>query len=190
MKFGFTIVELLVTMLITTIVVVVFGLGVVRLLKLEESNRQEGYIRERLTMITSTYADYLSMGSGLWPVDLPDNVKGYCTEFRTETGGVSFETGKVTRVVGMTSSVSNGFFNIGINTAGEISNVLLEKHISGAAELLPVLSLITDISIYPDDGPVRMLSITASNTVFNVKSNQYEPRQIVSKRLFRLWNRN
>ena len=188
MKIGFTLVELLITMLITTIVAAVFGLGVVRLLRLEESNRQEGYIRERLTMITSTYADYLSMGSKLWPVNFPNNVKGYSTEFRTETGGVSFETGKVTRVVGMTSSVSNGLFNIGINTAGEMFNGFLEKHISGAAELLPVLSLITDVSIYPEDGAVRMLSITASNTVYNVKSNQYEPRQIVSRRLFRLWN--
>lgn len=189
-KFGFTIGEMLITMLITTIVATLFALGISRLLKVEESNRQEGYIRERLTMITSSYADYLSMGSSLALAEGPNHTKVYQTYFPMETGGVSFETGKVVRVVGMATSVSNGLFNVCMNTAGRDSPDVLEKHVSGAAELVPVLAMITDVMITSSTNApaVGMVSIVASNTVYNVKRNRYEPKLIVSKRLFRLWN--
>ena len=74
---GLTVVELCVTVLIVAILSVWLGGSIVRMLKLRESNREEGYMREKLALICAEAADYLSMANAITSVSnqYPESVK-------------------------------------------------------------------------------------------------------------------
>ena len=98
---GYTIVELLVTILIVTIFAASVGMLAVKLLTLHEKNREDAYVREKLLDICAIYADYLSLGSSIGTNNFETIVK-----YRMETGGVSFETGVVSHVTHLISALN------------------------------------------------------------------------------------
>ena len=103
-KCGYTIIELMVVIVIVAVLAATIGTFVVNLLTLQEQEREEAYIREKLVDISGVYADYLSVGS------IVSNAVGYNFDvaYRQETGGVSFETGRVIRVA-MLRSLEKSF---------------------------------------------------------------------------------
>ena len=102
-KCGYTIVEMMVTIVIVSVLSATVGSFVVKLLTLQEQEREAAYIRERLVDICGIYADYLSIGSSITN-DTSSTVANFAVDYRQETGGVSFETGRVSRVVRLESS--------------------------------------------------------------------------------------
>lgn len=88
---GYTVIELMVTILIVTILVTTLGVSFVKLLTVQEKNREQAFIRERLAEICSSYADCLSIGTSI--SNTPSG--GFVATYRNETGGVSLETGRV-----------------------------------------------------------------------------------------------
>lgn len=93
---GYTIIELMVTMVLVSALAAFGGMFVVKLLTLQEQNREEAYIRERLVDICGVYADHLSIGSSV-----SNNLSShqwFDVKYRQETGGVSLETGRVSHV--------------------------------------------------------------------------------------------
>lgn len=90
-RIGYTVIELMVTILIVTILVSTLGVSFVKLLTIQEKDREQAFIRERLTEICSSYADCLSIGTSV--SNTPSG--GFVATYRNETGGVSLETGRV-----------------------------------------------------------------------------------------------
>lgn len=93
-RHGYTIVELMVTVVIVSVLAATIGMFVVNLLTIQEQEREEAYIREKLTDICATYADLLSLGTNIsisaYSNGLPSKHNVF---YRHETGGVSLETG-------------------------------------------------------------------------------------------------
>jgi len=100
-KYGYTVVELMVTVLIVSIFATTLGVWFVRLLTIQEREREEAYVRERLSEICANYADYLSVAENICTVVTND--KMIVVKYREETGGVSLETGRVSRVTRLLS---------------------------------------------------------------------------------------
>ena len=98
---GYTVVELLVTILLVSVLAATVGTFFVKLLNIQEREREEAYVREKLADICGAYADALSVGSAF---SRSNTVT--VANFRMETGGVSFETGIVTSVTCVTSLVN------------------------------------------------------------------------------------
>lgn len=97
---GYTIVELMVAVVIVAVLAATLGTFVVKLLTLQERDREEAYIREQLVDICGIYADYLSIGT---TVITNASNQSFAVKYRQEAGGVSFETGRVSRVVQLES---------------------------------------------------------------------------------------
>ena len=112
MKKGFTLHELLVTVLIAAILATTVGVFLVKLLTLQEKDREEGYIREALADICAYYADFASIGSS-FSVSADPNES--IITYRNETGGVSLETGRVSRVAYLTMTTNSTGNAIALN---------------------------------------------------------------------------
>ena len=59
-KRGYTVVELMVTIVIVAVLAATLGMFFVKLLRIQEREREEAYIRERLADICAAYADFVS----------------------------------------------------------------------------------------------------------------------------------
>lgn len=195
-KRAFTIVELSITVLIVAILCVFVGGSIVRLLKLRESNREEGYMREKLSLICAETADYLSMANSLIALT---NEHGLIIKggFRMETEGPSFETGKVVKVSGVYLSGTNGVFNLALNTSDSRYNGFKKQTLNADGMLMDVLSKIEEFRIDPpmvlgvtNNLPLHVLTVSATNTYYDILGNTDAVRRVKSKRGFRLWNAN
>jgi len=100
-KLGYTVIELMVTVLIVSVLATTLGVGFVKLLTIQEREREEAYVRERLAEICANYADYLSVADNICTVGT--NKQMIVVKYREETGGVSLETGRVARVTRLVS---------------------------------------------------------------------------------------
>ncbi len=203
-KRAFTIVELCVTMLIVAILGVVMGTAIVRLLRLRESDREEGYMREKLALICGEAADYLSMANSIVAVsDLHGLVlKG---GFRMEMEGISYETGKVVKVSGLYLSGTNGTFNLALDTADSryegvrgIEGLYRKRQkLDADGMLMDVIARIVEFRVDPpmvygmtNSLPLHVLTISATNNYYDIVGNTNAVRRVTSKRGFRLWNAN
>lgn len=100
-KHGYTLVELMVTVVIVAVLAATLGIFLINLLTLQEQDREEAYIRERLVDICGIYADYLSVGL---TVSNTVGSANFDVKYPEETSGISFETGRVIRVAMLRSS--------------------------------------------------------------------------------------
>ena len=99
---GYTIVEMVVTIFIVTALAVTLGTFFVKLLTLREREREEAYVREKLSDVCGAYADAMSVGSAI----VTTSTNATIVKYRQETGGVSLETGLVSRVVYIASTMN------------------------------------------------------------------------------------
>lgn len=141
---GYTIVELMVTIVIVSVLAATVGSFFVKLLTIQERERDEAYIREKISDICGAYADMLSIGSAIIASDNPSN-QVTIVKYRQETGGVSLETGCVTRVAYLTSMMTNTVMNFDVLSLVPEEEDLdkkfltkLTRRASGNAALIPL----------------------------------------------------
>lgn len=201
-KSGYTIVELMVTVLIISLLAVSVGAFFVSLLNIQEKEREDAYVREKLNDICATYADMLSVGSFF----VTNSDRRIIVNFPREAGGVSletggtFETGSVIRVACLTSSVnrvSRDYTSLDLNvSAMDADGFIREKgpfHFNGNAELLPLLGNITSCRLTrlgTNDVGFASLGCLEIEAEYEVKNRlrEKELRTATARRVVRLWN--
>lgn len=148
---GLTLVELLVTIAIVSIVAATLGVSVVRLLTIQEREREEAYVRERLSDMCGAYADYISIGTTFGENDDITN-RVVRVKYRLETGGVSLETGTVTRAAFLSTmlNATNGTAAMHVD-AFEDRELMrkVTRHMRGDAALIPLAGEIISCTITP-----------------------------------------
>lgn len=151
---GYSFVELMVTIAIVAVLSVIVGVLFAKLLSIQEREREEAYVREKLTDVCGAYADFLSIGSSI----ITTSTNATVVKYRQETGGVSLETGLVTRVAYLTSTmnVTNNTMDLNVFSLDpeqdELDKVISSKvthRASGDAELLPLLGDIVSCTLTP-----------------------------------------
>lgn len=188
-KRGYTIVELMVTIVIVTALAATVGTFVVKLLTLRENDREDAYIREKLIDVCGTYADLLSVGSSL-----NTNGPGIQVTYRQETGGVSFETGIVSQVTSLISDVTNGMVKLNIYGL-ELEESILKyvRQANGNADLIPQAGNIVSCTVTPinatdwQSAALGNLRLEARYQVRNGDGN-IETKATRIERIVRLWN--
>ena len=109
MRRGYTIFELMVVILMVTSLATAVGMFVVNLLTIQEQDREEAYIREKLTDLCAEYADLASIGSSFSIAN-----KANIVSYRQETGGLSLETGRVSRAAYLTVATTNRTLDLSV----------------------------------------------------------------------------
>lgn len=196
---GFTIVELMVTIVIVAVIAASGGTFLVKLLTLQENEREEAYVREKLADICGAYADAASVGSSISVSDVGDSqVIGL--QYRHETGGVSLETGFVIRALSMTSTVNSLSKNFDMNVYAfnpdDVVNArLLSRSASGDAHLIPIVGNIVKCEMTPIRGTsmeevsggtsLGYLQIAAS---YETNKTDHLTKTVTVGRIVRLWN--
>ena len=197
---GYTIVELMVTIVIVSVLAATVGVFISRLLTIQEREREEAYIREKLVDICGEYADAVSVGScfGMrYGTNLLEEVK---VNYRQETGGVSLETGIITRVTQLVSSIDVMNKTLDVDICGHRR---LRRKASGDALLIPLPGDMVSCTITPlNDGSAAQdgegywtnnaalayLEVKARYTIKN-DAGEYVTKTAKSERVVRLWNR-
>lgn len=210
-KFGYTVVELMVTIVVVSVLAATVGMFFVKLLTIQEREREEAYVREKLSDICGAYADFMSIGSSFsTATNLPD--KATVVKYRQETGGVSLETGLVSRVAYLTSLVNTTNKTINLNIIYSTDEKDPERRFStisrimrGDAPLIPLTGDMVSIKITPlnfakedtdndfagfktTDAVLGNLEVTV---LYKIKNDEGidEERTVKVERLVRLWNR-
>ena len=167
MKRAYTVVELLVTVAIVLIVAASLGMFVVKMLTLHEQEREDAYVRETLSDILANYADLVSVGSFF---SVKTNVTGQSTivRYRQETGGMSLETGRVTRVAYLTTATNSAAQALDLNIYtmdrdsdssifGSLKSGLrlkFARNVRGDAALIPLGGELVSCTITPFSSPI------------------------------------
>lgn len=161
-------------------------------------------MREKLAFICGEAADYLSMANSIVAVRDQHGIV-LKSGFRMETEGVSYETGKVVKVSALYLSGTNGMFNLALDTldsrherVGGADGLYRKKQsIDADGMLMDVLAKIVEFRIDPpmvygatNFLPLHVLTISATNSYYDIVGNTTAVRRITSKRGFRLWNGN
>lgn len=204
---GYTIVELSVTLAVVSILAATVGMFVSKLLTIQENEREEAYIREKLADICAAYADAISVGSTFGTRQVagasgPQTVIGY----RTETGGVSLETGVVTHVAWLTSSLNETNRVVEMDVYALERNGLsrrLSRRQTGDAELIPLVGDIVSCAITPlgettstldeekgilvSDAALGYLEVSAKYAARN-EDRELVTNTVTAGRVVRLWN--
>ena len=187
---GYTIVELMVTVVIVAVLAATVGTFIVKLLTFQEKDREEAYVREKLVDICGAYADLLSVGS-LVSMQTNSSDQVMYVGYRRETGGVSLETGIVSRVTSLESSLRMKNHEVDINVYGleSGSNVLkLARTANGIAPLIPLVGDIVNCTITPlNNEALGNLRVSAQYRIRN-DAGKLEPRITSVERIVRLWN--
>lgn len=200
---GFTIVELMVIIVIVVVLSTTVGMFVVKLWTLHEKDREEAYIREKLVEICGIYADYLSIGSSISTNKTNPRI---VAKYRQEAGGVSLETGRVSRVVQLNSFVNSyevlpGKTNttLGVKTydangcprnledefQGDDTPLVLAKNLKIKENRVSLSCGITPVR---DEPALWMLRVVAEYMVENDKGG-VDHKNVWVERVVRLWNR-
>lgn len=205
---GYTVVELLVTIAIVSVLAATVGMFIAKLLRIQERDREEAYVREKLADVCGAYADAMSVassfGTRMNPLTGGTEMR---VDYRRETGGVSLETGKVTRVAHLTSEVNVTNRTVDLKVFGFEQRELVEKLsriARGDALLLPLAGDMVSCTIRPlnvdgdpaqdatgfamSDAALGYLQVTAKYIVRN-DDGQPEVRTVSAGRVVRLWNR-
>ncbi len=218
-RLGYTVVELMVTIVIVAVLAATVGTFLVKLLTVQEKDREEAYIREKLADVCGAYADAMSIGSSFGTrtrTNLFDHaIMDVKINYRHEAGGVSFETGVVTRVARVISSI-NEMASPGNNTTnrtvefkadgfeqGDFVRRLM-RSANGDASLIPLLGNMVSCTIRPlnsiGDGGFDGDGFKTNSTALGyleVKA-EYKVKDATGKtvwknvtvgRVVRLWNR-
>ena len=207
-RHGYTIVELLTTIAIVAVLAATVGMFFVKLLRIQERDREEAYIREKLADLCGSYADAMSISSSfatrINPVSGCTDVR---VDYRHETGGVSLETGVVTRVSHLTTGMNVTNMTVDLKVFGFEKRELVEKLSRigrGDAALLPLVGDMVSCTITPlnpvgdlvtddtgfsmADAALGYLQVTAKYMVRN-DDGLPEARTVSAGRVVRLWNR-
>lgn len=205
---GYTVVELMVTILIAAILSVTVGAFLVKLLTIQERDREEAYIREKLVEVCAVYADFLSVGSYISTSPDSGN-RAFIGIYRQETGGVSLETGIVSRATYLTSSMNttNEVIDLDIyaREPGGLYDRRFSRALNGSAPLIPLIGDMVSCTIRPlnfnpennktdslgfikTDAVLGYLEITAKYEIEN-DEGELETRTATAGRVVRLWNR-
>lgn len=145
---GYTIVELMVTIVIVSVLAASVGVFFVKLLNIQEHERDEAYVLEKLADICGEYADKLSIGSSI----INTSTNATVVKYRQETGGVSLETGLVTHVAYLSSLLNSTNDTVDMNIFS-IENRNLSRKIvrsaSGDAHLMPLVGDMVSCTLTP-----------------------------------------
>ena len=211
---GYTVIELLMTVAIVALLVATAGGWFVKLLKIQEKEREEAYVREKLVDICGSYADMVSIGSFI--CENPEGTgNSTAVKYRTETGGVSFETGLVTRVAYVTTSFTNNLslahrtMNLGIYSTGpeegarfvplmdDMVHEKMSRNVEGDALLVPQLADLVSCTItplwtgetdaYATNAALGYLQVTARYVVED-ENGRPATKTATAGRVVRLWN--
>ena len=212
---GYTIVELLVSILIAVILAVTIGVFFVKLLNIQEREREEAYIREKLNDICAVYADFLSIGSS-FHISTNSIDPLVAIKYRLESGGVSLETGRVSRVAYLTAKVNksyNGLTSLGERPIPGTMNLdvyslepeglakKVSSSVNGDAALMPLIGNVVSCTIIPldsnistdangyatSDGALGLLRVAVQYEVEN-DEGELERKIVATERVVRLWN--
>lgn len=186
-KWGYTVVELMVTVVIVAVLAATIGIFVAKLLTLHENEREDAYIREKLADICGAYADLVSIGSSS-----STNLRNVIVAYRPETGGVSLETGVVSHVTSLVSSLNTGNWTENLSAYGG-TNVLRSFRMNGDADLIPLMGDVVSFEVSPLDAlnlesaSLVNLRVRARYRVKN-ENGDYEIKTTEVERIVRLWN--
>ena len=204
-RWGYTVVELMVTIVIVAVLAATLGMFFVKLLRIQEREREEAYIRERLADICAAYADFVSVGSSFHTSTNSVNALT-AVKYRMETGGVSLETGRVTKVAYLTTmmNLTNRTVDLDIYSQGpEGLNRKFSRGMNGNAPLIPLLGDMVSCMITPlnytkteiatngyetTDAALGWLQVSAKYEVKN-DDGEKETKTATAGRVVRLWNR-
>lgn len=192
---GYTIVELMVTIVIVSVLAAAVGTFFVKLLTIQENDREEAYIRERLIDVCGAYADDLSVGKSFSRSNNVDVIT-----YRHETGGVSLETGRVTHVAHLTTLVTNRTVRLDVNAFMQQEIVNKRYDASGDASLIPLIGDMVSFRVTPlngsgdavggnwtSDAALGRLEAMAKYRVKD-KNGQIVEKSVIVERVVRLWN--
>ncbi len=199
-KSGFSIVELMVTIVIVVFVSLTAMVFFAKLINLKEREREDAYVREKLADFCGAYADMLSVGTSIQYKGGASTNVPITVAYRQETGGVSLETGVVSRVAYVASQVNMTNNTVDLNIEGR--NLRIVRHASGNAALIPVVGDMVSCTIKPfnytgldeKDGYVTYnaalgyLEVKARYAIKNRDGESVTKTASVG-RVVRLWNR-
>lgn len=200
---GYTVIELMVTIVVVTVLAASVGAFLVKLLTLQEREREEAYVREKLSDICGAYADFISIGSSFIVDTSPSNLQTV-VKYRLETGGVSLETGVVTRVAYLTSTMNATNRTMNVDVYGlepEGVSRKLARTMNGNAALIPLVGDMVSCTLTPlnanvweDDGVQTSDAVLAYLQVSARFETENPDGETVTKtatagRVVRLWNR-
>lgn len=202
---GYTVVELMVTIVIVSVLAATVGMFFVKLLTIQEREREEAYIRERLSDICGAYADFVSVGAS-FHVNTNSANTLTAVKYRQETGGVSLETGLVTKATCLTTMMNptNRTLDLDIYSESiEGLNRRFSRRMNGDASLIPLLGDMVSCTITPlnhtktevgtngyetTDAALGWLQVAAKYRVEN-GNGEMETKTATAGRVVRLWNR-
>lgn len=202
-RWGYALVELMATIAIVAVLAATVGMFFARLLSLQEREREEAYIRERLAEVCGVLADDLSVaasfGTRIRPVE-----QDIIVAYREETGGVSLETGRVSRVAQLVLTTSATNRAAALNVFSHEPEGLrrsLSRSLEGDAPLMPLAGELVSCTLTPfnaaiteedgiqtSDAALGYLQVTARYTVRN-EDGEDEAKTATAGRVVRLWNR-
>lgn len=151
---GYTVVELMVTVTIVVFLLATASVWVVKLLTIQEREREEAYVRERLSYICGAYADALSVGSSITTGVVSNEQATLLVKYRQETGGVSLETGVVSRVA-----------YVKLNTANNMANMDVYGLVPGQRDLESAISKSIDRKLRGDADLIALPGDLVSCTI-------------------------
>lgn len=193
MRCGFTIVELMVCIVLAVILAASVGPSAVKLLRVVESSREEGFMREKLATIAGVYADWLSLAQSYVVTNMANGVKVISADYPVEMDGISFETNNVCKVTACHSAVSNGMWNVWFDTHDpRYPDHVRKVSFDGDALIEHVSARIVEVTLKPElplpNQAYCTLSILATNHFWDVKADAYSMRTVRTERIVRLWN--
>lgn len=202
-RLGYTIVELMVTLVIVTVLAATVGMFFARLLSLQEREREEAYVREKLADVCGAVADDLSIASSF---SMRTNLvqRDIIVAYRQETGGVSLETGRVSRVVYLTLTLNATNRTMALSAytpEPEGLKQALASSLNGDAPLIPLAGDLVGCTLTPlnaaftekdgglaSDAALAYLQVSARYAVRN-DDGEVEEKTATAGRVVRLWNR-
>ena len=194
MRYGFTIVELMVCIVLAVILAASMGPSVVRLVRVHESLREEGFIREKLVTLAGIYSDWLSLAKSVAvytnTVAKAEDVIITTAYYPQETEGISLETNNICKVTACHSTVSNGMWNVWFDTKDpRFPNEIRKLSFDGDAMLEHASARIVDVILQniPDTFHWN-LSLLATNQFWDVEKDAYSVRTVRTERIIQLWN--
>lgn len=206
---GYTVVELMATLVIVTVLAATVGTFFARLLSLREREREEAYVREKLSDLCGAYADALSVAASF---STATNGAGqaFVAKYRQETGGVSLETGVVTRVAHLAAWVD------ATNRTAELRiyahepeggrALRIARSADGSAPLIPLAGALVRCTLTPlnvqaaatadadfpglqgEDAALGWLELAARYTAED-EDGKAVAKTVTAGRVVRLWNR-
>ena len=205
-KGGYTVVEALMTIAIVTVLSATVGVFFARMLKIEEHDREEAYIREKLSDICAAYADFISVGT-TFSVSTNGVNPETIVKYRQETGGVSLETGVVTRAAYLSTSFNrtNRVVRLGVYSREPAGlECKFERDLDGTAPLMPIAGEMVDLALRPLNSSEReqdadfsgfetsdaQLAYLEARALYVTEDDEGPRTNVVSAgRVVRLWNR-